>query len=294
MRTVFLSGVGSVDEPAKRLDHRLALPGAMGLALVRIVHDATESRVYQHPCHDRFTHLEPIGGPVRSNARARWRPLWGRSRLMRMPEAPPREGTVLTEGRMMSETNTMVRGMHDVGLAAWFGGSLMGAVGLNGAAEAEGESETKTARIASTGWAKWAPVNTAAIGMHLIGGTALLAANAARVRNQEGVAGSTLVKTVLTAAAMAASAYSRVLGQKILGKKIELATSPKPDDTEKAARHPIDLDKAQKQLAITQWVVPALTGAVVVLGAVHGEQQRPAEQSSGILRKAMSQMDMHH
>ena len=34
----------------------------------------------------------------------------------------------------MSERNTIVRLMHDLGAAAWFGGSLMGAVGLNGAA----------------------------------------------------------------------------------------------------------------------------------------------------------------
>lgn len=33
----------------------------------------------------------------------------------------------------MSERNTLVRGIHDAGLAIWFGGSLMGADGLNGA-----------------------------------------------------------------------------------------------------------------------------------------------------------------
>jgi len=34
----------------------------------------------------------------------------------------------------MSERNTVVRSLHDLGLAAWFGGSLAGAVGINGAA----------------------------------------------------------------------------------------------------------------------------------------------------------------
>ena len=37
-------------------------------------------------------------------------------------------------GRTMSERDTVLRSMHDTGLAAWFGGSLMGAVGLNSAA----------------------------------------------------------------------------------------------------------------------------------------------------------------
>jgi hypothetical protein len=51
----------------------------------------------------------------------------------------------------MSERNTAVRSLHDLGLAAWFGGSLMGAVGLNGAAEDEGGTEASRDRIASSG-----------------------------------------------------------------------------------------------------------------------------------------------
>ena len=104
----------------------------------------------------------------------------------------------------MSERNTVIRSIHDLGLAAWFGGSLMGAVGLNGAAASQGSSETDTARIASAGWAKWTPANAVAIGLHLMGGTGLLSANAARVQTQQGVAASTLAKTVLTGAALAA------------------------------------------------------------------------------------------
>ncbi|MFF2206234.1 hypothetical protein [Streptomyces sp. NPDC058145] len=42
----------------------------------------------------------------------------------------------------MSGRNTVIRSLHDLGLAAWFGGSLMGAVGLNGAARQEGATET--------------------------------------------------------------------------------------------------------------------------------------------------------
>ena len=34
----------------------------------------------------------------------------------------------------MTTRNTVLRTLHDAGAAAWFGGSLMGAVGLNGAA----------------------------------------------------------------------------------------------------------------------------------------------------------------
>jgi hypothetical protein len=39
----------------------------------------------------------------------------------------------------MAVDNTVARSLHDVGLAAWFGGSLMGAVGLNRVAGAAKE-----------------------------------------------------------------------------------------------------------------------------------------------------------
>ncbi|SEE24509.1 hypothetical protein [Streptomyces sp. TLI_105] len=181
----------------------------------------------------------------------------------------------------MSERHTLIRSLHDVGLAAWFGGSLMGAVGLNGAARSEGGTEAATDRIASAGWAKWTPVNAAAIGVHLFGSGGLLVVNAHRVATQQGVAASTAAKTVVTAAALAATAYARVLG-----KKVELASSSDPEDAEKASKHPIDLDKARRQLACARWVVPALTGCLVVLNALHGEQQRPAEQVSGMRQRA--------
>lgn len=183
----------------------------------------------------------------------------------------------------MSDRNTAIRSLHDLGLAAWFGGSLMGAVGLNGAAQDEGGTEASRDRIASSGWAKWAPVNAAAIGAHLFGGGGLLAVNAHRVATQQGVAASTAAKTVLTAAALAATAYARVLG-----KKVELGSSTDPEDAEKAAKHPIDLDKARRQLAAAQWAVPALTGCLVVLNALHGEQQRPTEQIPGMWERARS------
>jgi hypothetical protein len=40
--------------------------------------------------------------------------------------------------------------------------------------------------------------------------------------------------------------------------------------------------KAQRQLKVLQWVIPALTGAVLVLNARMGEQQRPAQVSGGL------------
>src|SRR4029453_8419075 len=72
--------------------------------------------------------------------------------------------------RAMAPTdNTVARTLHDLGLAAWFGGSLMGATGVNGAA-AVVEDPTQRLRVANTGWARWTPLNLAGIAAHLAGG----------------------------------------------------------------------------------------------------------------------------
>lgn len=72
----------------------------------------------------------------------------------------------------------------------------------------------------------------------------------------------------------------------MLGKKSELAASSVPGDSEKAAKHPIDTGKAGRHLAYVQWAVPALTGALLILNALHGEQQRPAVQAHGMWHRA--------
>lgn len=176
-------------------------------------------------------------------------------------------------------TVTGWRSAHDLGLAAWFGGCLMGAVGVNRAGEREEAASTE--QVAAHGWKVWTPVNAAAVAVHLAGGAALLADNAHRVATQKGVMASTIAKATVTAGALAATAYCWVLG-----KEVGLATSQDPKDQDKAAKHPVDLDSARRQLRTAQWVVPALTGTLVVLNALHGEQQRPAEQAGGLLERA--------
>jgi hypothetical protein len=182
----------------------------------------------------------------------------------------------------MPDRNTVLRAMHDLGLAAWFGGSMMGAAALNPTAE-ELPTETGTAHMASSGWAKWTPINAAAIGIHLVGATGLAIANRQRIGTQKGVLASTIGKTVLTGAALGVTAYARHLG-----KKIENTGSPDADRAEKADRRPLSVGNAQGQLSILKWTIPALTGAIEVLNALHGEQQRPSQQASGVARRLFS------
>jgi hypothetical protein len=178
----------------------------------------------------------------------------------------------------MAADNTLSRSLHDVGLATWFGGSLMGAVGLNGAASVVEEPKQRL-RVATAGWDRWTPINLAGIVAHLAGGTVLLGANKGRVASQQGVGQATLVKTALTGAALAATAWSRALGAKL----DQAGEVPVAGGTDPSGDTPEDVAKAQRRLKLLQWVIPALTGAVLVLNARMGEQQRPAQVSGGLL-----------
>lgn len=169
---------------------------------------------------------------------------------------------------MSSNRNTFIRSLHDLGAAAWFGGSLMGALALNGASQ-DVSDPTERGTVAASGWAWWSPVAAAAIGAHLLGGAGLVLVHRDRVRAHRGVTVNTSIKTALTAAAVASSAYSGVLG----GKIADAGTVPTEGATEPSFGTPPDVAKAQQQLRVLQWVTPVLTGALVVLGAQQGEQQ---------------------
>ncbi len=176
----------------------------------------------------------------------------------------------------MSERNTVVRSMHDLGLAAWFGGSLMGAVGLNGAT-AEADDAAERLRLSSLGWGRWAPVNVAAIAANVVGGAGLLLGNRERLQTQQEGRTNTIVKTVLTGAAIALTGYSGALGRRVA----EHSDNPTEGTTEPSSRAPEELSSAQKQLKYCQWAIPAITGVLIVMGAQQGEQQRPAQRLFG-------------
>jgi hypothetical protein len=178
----------------------------------------------------------------------------------------------------MAQRNTLAHALHDIGLAAWFGGSLMGAIGVNGAA-ADVDDPRQRARVANAGWNRWTPFNLVAIGAHLVGGAQLLKANKGRVATQKGVLANTNTKMALTAGALGATAYARVLG-----KKMQAAGDvPVAGGTDSLPTTPPEVAKAQKQLSALQWAIPGLTGAMLASSSLHEEQQRPTEVAKGVL-----------
>ena len=181
----------------------------------------------------------------------------------------------------MSERNTVVRSLHDIGLGAWFGGSLAGAVGINGAAADVAEPKERL-RVASAGWNRWTPVNLGAIAAHLVGGAGLLYANKSRVASQKGRRGLHRRE---------ARPHRRRSGRLRVEPRAGRQARPVRQRAGRGrhrsrSRDPGGGGDGQRQLKVLQWVIPALTGGVVVLNALHGEQQRPNQQLPGIVQGA--------
>jgi hypothetical protein len=182
---------------------------------------------------------------------------------------------------MVAERHTLLRSMHDLGLAAWFGGSLMGAIGLNGAAAQVSDSKQRLG-VASAGWARWTPINAAAIGAHVAGATGEMVVESPRVLMQSGVGQMSAVKTGLTLAALAATGYSRMLGMQL---EKANGTTAAMGVTEPGAETAQQVASRQRQMKVLQWAIPTLTGALIVVTALAGEQQKPGQVAKGVRRR---------
>ena len=180
----------------------------------------------------------------------------------------------------MPSDQTLARSLHDLGAAAWFGGALMGAVGLQGASSAMKDSEERV-HVADVGWQMWQPWKNAAIVLHLIGSLALLWGNKGRVSAQRGALTTTIAKTSVFAMAVGADLYAAELGRRI-GEQQPVSVD---SAVEPSGETPEELAATQRQLRVVQWAVPALVGSAIVLGAKMGEQQRPTTVLTGVWKR---------
>lgn len=176
--------------------------------------------------------------------------------------------------------NTVFRSLNDLGLAGWFGGSLMGATAVNRAA-ADIDDDRAAGQAVNGVWRRWWLINLVCIVAHLVGGAGLSAGNKGRLVAQRGVAGAAVTKTGLTAAAVGVAAYSGYLGKQIS----DAGDVPMQDGTTPSEKTPEPAASALRRQAALQWVLPVLTGALIVVGAKQGEQQRPSQVASGVLRR---------
>ncbi|MCU1359848.1 MAG: hypothetical protein JWN99_1137, partial [Ilumatobacteraceae bacterium] len=109
--------------------------------------------------------------------------------------------------------------------------------------------------------------------------TGLLLGNKGRVAGQRGVATVSMVKTAILGVSLGATAYSRVIGQRVIANMDE----PAAGGTDPTSATNPDVAAAQRQLKILQWVLPVMTGSMVVLNALQGEMQRPTQVLGGVV-----------
>jgi hypothetical protein len=163
----------------------------------------------------------------------------------------------------MKHGTTTLSVIHDVGLAAWFGGAWMGAVGLNGAT-IEVDDHTQRTRVANAGWFRWAPIAGSALLAHVVSAYVLGRLAPAPDSRARGSAGLRRLRTAVTLAAMMATAESGLSGQRVVrGGDVPVATATVP-----IAATPPDVAAAQRRLGVVQWLVPAFTGVIFVLEAI--------------------------
>lgn len=155
-----------------------------------------------------------------------------------------------------------LRAAHDLGLAAWFGGYYMGAVALNGVSR-EVDDPTQRARVANAGWFRWAAVVPVAVVAHLFGAGGLT-----RTQGCPGApSGLSRLRAGITAAAMLATLESGRLGRQVVRHgDVPVATAVQP-----IAATPEPVARAMRRLRVVQWLIPALTGFLLVLDALQQE-----------------------
>lgn len=180
----------------------------------------------------------------------------------------------------MAERNTWARTLHDLGLATWMGGSLMGAVALNAAAKQASEP-TERIRVANAGWARWTPINAAGIAAYGAGAAMLMWANKGRLAGQAGVGRATVAKNILSLVTLGATAYSRALGQRLM----EYDKVPVEDGTTPVQDTPSEVQKIQRQLKVLQYAIPAHVGSLIAINALMSEQQRTLQVAQGVARR---------
>jgi len=179
-------------------------------------------------------------------------------------------------------THPVIRTLHNVGLAAWTGGSLMGAIGLNGAASAL-DDPAQRSKGATAGWSRWAPVNAAAIGSHLVGAAGLLVTDWPRVRHQQGVAKSSAIKTATTGVGLGVAVWSAVLNRSMA----KAGGVPVAGATEAALSTPPEVARTLRQLKLVQWLNPAAGLALIALSDWQSQQQRASEAAKGRIRRLL-------
>lgn len=189
-----------------------------------------------------------------------------------------------------SDHHFVAQAVHDLGSALWFGGSVMGAAGVNksGAQLTQGIDRI---RVASSAWTRFAPAQWGGIGATLVAGVRLTQVGGRRLALQEGFASVGALKAGIAVAGAGATAYAAYAGSRISalaeeahrsGTAIEVEDATKP-----TAGTPGDIAAWQRKQRVAQSLVPVLSGANIVCNSWLVQSYRAGATVTGVLGRLL-------
>ena len=170
---------------------------------------------------------------------------------------------------------TVLRAIHDVGLAVWWGGSFMGTLAMNPAVEVLDDPEER-AKMVDEGWALFQPWAAggllAAIITHVMMRRRPPKKPSARYKNVA------RVKDLLYGVAVASSVASMALGEYVVHQEPEYSPVDVDDESESEEDDFMDDTTAQKSLTTTS-VIQLLAGiGLFVTGAILAVEREKNER----------------
>ena len=177
------------------------------------------------------------------------------------------------------------RALHDIGLAAWLGGSMFGKFALNPAVRLA-QDKSDRGRIVNGAWNGYNAVNTLGLGAVALGwaGARMTEAREGQMTDTEHTLA--LVKDALVATALVTGVASGVQGGR-LAKQAPEGAVPVEDGTTPAAETPPPAAKIQRSLGVLGNVNIVTGVALAAVNAMLAQQSysRPPLKR-GLLRRA--------
>lgn len=191
---------------------------------------------------------------------------------------------------MTDDSHVLAQSVHDLGAALWFGGSVMGVAGVNKAGNDLRDGVDKV-RVAESAWQRFAPAQWTGIAAVLLAGSQLTRASRGRLVAQHGWARAGGTKAAVAVLGAGASAYAAYTGRKI-GQLTEAAQQrgalvDVQDATTPNSQTPPEVATWQRRQKIGQYLVPALSGANIVLNSYLVQTYRPGATAEGLLRRVL-------
>ena len=190
----------------------------------------------------------------------------------------------------MSDNHALAQAVHDLGSAAWFGGSLMGVAGVNKSGE-DLVNELDRVRVANSAWSRFGPVEWAGIGATLLAGLRLTQVGKGRLALQQGFGRTGTIKAGVAVAGAAATAWTTYCGTRIGRLTEEFAAQGRSVEVEDATTPttgtPPEIAKWQKRQRVAQVTVPVLSGMNIVLGSYLVQSYRAGATAKGVLHRVL-------